>query len=123
MKTVAGGLVLAMVLIVARPARAQIFLYAPEKGIVPGVVLNDQFGQHHTAAALRGDVVAFVYGDQLVSAANRALAGELHAAFHPTARGKPPAERGGLRCGRWKAPRGGRASRTSTSCRWPASAR
>jgi hypothetical protein len=90
MKTMVGGLALAVAL--AGPAGAQVLLYAPEKAIMPAVVLDDQFEHCHTAAALRGDVVVLIYGDNASSAANKALGSELHLAFHPTAQGKPPAE-------------------------------
>jgi hypothetical protein len=91
MKTAAGGLALGLVVALAGPARAQIILYGPDKGITPGVWLDDQFGQFHNAAALRGDVVVFLYGDKAASEANQALLGELYGAFHPAAQGKPPA--------------------------------
>jgi hypothetical protein len=90
MRTVAAGLVLALAL--AGPARAQVLLYAPDKGIMPAVVLDDQFDRCHTAAALRGDVVVLVYGDRTAGEASKALAAELHAVFHPAPPGLPPAE-------------------------------
>ena len=68
---------------------AQRVVFDPERG---AVVLDDQFDRCHTAAALRGDVVVFLYGDKASTEANKALAGDLHVAFHPTAQGKPPAE-------------------------------
>ncbi len=92
MKIVAGGLAVGLVVALAGPARAQVILYAPEKTIMPAVVLDDQFERCHTAAALRGDVVVFVYGDQDSTDANKTLGNDLHVAFHPTAQGKPPAE-------------------------------
>jgi hypothetical protein len=90
MKTVAAGLVLALAL--AGPARAEVLLYAPEKVIMPAVVLDDQFDHCHNLRALRGDVVVLVYGGRLVSEANKTLGSQLHAAFHPAAQGLPPAE-------------------------------
>ncbi len=84
MKTVTAGLLVSLA--IAGPARADVLLYAPEKGIMPAVVLDDQFDHCHTVAALRGDVVVLVYGDKPGSEANKALAAELHALFHPAAR-------------------------------------
>jgi hypothetical protein len=73
-------------------AGAQVIVYPAQRNLMPAVNLDDQFGHFHTAAALRGDAVVFVYGDKESAEANKALVAQLHAAFHPSAAGKPPAE-------------------------------
>jgi hypothetical protein len=89
MKAVAVGLVLSLA--VVGPARAEVLLYAPQKVIMPAIILDDQFDHCHTVSALRGDVVVLVYCDKAGSEASKSLGNELHLAFHPAAQGLPPA--------------------------------
>ena len=60
--------------------------------VVPGVVMEDQFEKARDVRQHRGDVVVLIYGDRKSADANKALGEQIHVAFHPTARGKPPAE-------------------------------
>ena len=64
----------------------------PPRVVVPGVVMEDQFEKAHDVAHHRGSVVVLIYGDRASAAANRALGEQLHVAFHPTAKGQPPAK-------------------------------
>ncbi len=59
---------------------------------VPMLMFEDQFGQRHETAALRGDVLVLLFGDKASAEANKQLGELLHVQFHPTARGLPPKE-------------------------------
>src|SRR4051794_6426257 len=56
------------------------------------LVFEDQFERTAGTAELRGAVVVLVYGDRKGTEACRALGEELHVAFHPAAKGLPPAK-------------------------------
>jgi hypothetical protein len=58
----------------------------------PPVVLADQFERVHRASDHRGDIVVLIYGDRRSADANKAIGEWLHVAFHPSARGLPPAQ-------------------------------
>jgi hypothetical protein len=60
--------------------------------IVPDIVMEDQFEKRHDVRDHRGDVVVLIYGDRKSADANKALGATLHVAFHPTAKGLPPAQ-------------------------------
>jgi hypothetical protein len=60
--------------------------------VVPAVVLEDQFEKVHDVRQHRGDVVVLIYGDRASADANKALGERLHVYFHPTAKGRPPAQ-------------------------------
>lgn len=57
----------------------------------PALTFEDQFERPASVAAYRGDIVVLLYGDRKSAEANRALGERLHVAFHPAARGQPPA--------------------------------
>jgi hypothetical protein len=57
----------------------------------PALTFEDQFERPVSVATHRGDVVVLLYGDRKSAEANRALGERLHVAFHPAARGQPPA--------------------------------
>jgi hypothetical protein len=57
----------------------------------PALAFEDQFERPVSVAAHRGDVVVLLYGDRKSAEANRELGERLHVAFHPSARGLPPA--------------------------------
>src|SRR5581483_6024454 len=57
----------------------------------PALTFEDQFERPVSVASHRGDVVVLLYGDRKSAEANRALGERLHVAFHPAARGQPPA--------------------------------
>jgi hypothetical protein len=54
------------------------------------LAMEDQFGESHSVAAHRGDVLVLIYGDRQSADANRAVGEQLHVHFHPSARGLPP---------------------------------
>jgi hypothetical protein len=56
------------------------------------LTLEDQFENRPGLADLRGSVVVLVYGDRKGNDACRAIGEQLHVHWHPTARGRPPAE-------------------------------
>jgi hypothetical protein len=56
------------------------------------LVLEDQFERKQDIAQFRGDVLVLLYGDRSGSSANRALGETLHVRYHPSAKGKSPAE-------------------------------
>jgi hypothetical protein len=60
--------------------------------LVPSVSMNDQFGNTHDVRSYRGHVVVLVYGDKASAKANAAVGETIHVHFHPTAKGKSPAE-------------------------------
>ena len=60
--------------------------------VVPDVAMQDQFEKAHDVKHHRGSVVVLIYGDRASATANRALGEQLHVAFHPTAKGQPPAK-------------------------------
>ena len=60
--------------------------------VVPDVVMEDQFEKARDVRQHRGDVVVLIYGDRKSAEGNKVLGEQIHVAFHPTARGKPPAE-------------------------------
>src|SRR5947209_709747 len=60
--------------------------------VVPDVAMEDQFEKAHDVRHHRGSVVVLIYGDRASADANRALGEQLHVAFHPAARGQPPAK-------------------------------
>lgn len=55
------------------------------------LTLENQFNQPTDLAAHRGSVVVFVYGDRKGNDASRRLGEQLHVAWHPEAKGEPPA--------------------------------
>ncbi|HVK10069.1 MAG TPA: hypothetical protein VM597_14975 [Gemmataceae bacterium] len=55
------------------------------------LTLTDQFEKTRDLKEFRGDVVVVLYGDRKATDANRALGEKLHVAYHPTAKGLPPA--------------------------------
>jgi hypothetical protein len=55
------------------------------------LAFEDQFERPVSVAGYRGDVVVLLYGDRKSAEANRDLGERLHVAFHPAARGLPPA--------------------------------
>ena len=57
----------------------------------PALAFEDQYERPVSVAAVRGDIVVLLYGDRKSADANRALGERLHVAFHPAARGQPPA--------------------------------
>jgi hypothetical protein len=59
---------------------------------VPVVAMKDQFEKPHDVRWHRGDVVVLIYGDRRSADANKSLGALLHVAFHPTAKGLPPAQ-------------------------------
>src|SRR5580704_16354148 len=59
---------------------------------VPVISMPDQFSKAHDVRDHRGDVVVLIYGDRKSADANKALGALLHVAFHPTAKGLPPAQ-------------------------------
>ncbi len=73
-------------LILASALRAQ-----TPRIVVPDVMMEDQFEKAHDVTHHRGSVVVLIYGDRASANANRALGEQLHIAFHPTAKGQPPA--------------------------------
>lgn len=75
-----GGLILAVA------------LAAGQRIVVPDVAMEDQFEQVHDVKRHRGDVVVLIYGDKKSADANRALGEQVHVAFHPSAKGQPPAQ-------------------------------
>jgi hypothetical protein len=60
--------------------------------VVPAVALEDQFEKKHDVGQHKGDVVVLIYGDKQSADANKVLGERLHVAFHPTAKGLPPAQ-------------------------------
>jgi hypothetical protein len=56
------------------------------------LVLQDQFERKADLAALRGQVVILVYGDQKATDTCRKVGESLHVCWHPEAKGKPPAK-------------------------------
>ncbi len=60
--------------------------------LTPALTLEDQFEKVHDVRAHRGDVVVLLYGDRGGAKANQALGERLHVAFHPQAKGLPPAQ-------------------------------
>ena len=66
----------------------------PPRVVVPDVAMEDQFEKAHDVRHHRGPVVVLIYGDRASADANRALGEQTHVAFHPTAKGQPPARRG-----------------------------
>jgi hypothetical protein len=69
-----------------------LMLLAGAEPVVPAVAMRDQFGDMHDVRSYRGHVVVLVYGDRASAKANGALGEMVHVHFHPTAKGKPPAE-------------------------------
>jgi hypothetical protein len=67
-------------------------LLAGQQPVVPDVVLEDQLEQVRDVKQLRGHVVVLIYGDRKSNDANRALGEQVHVAFHPSAKGQPPAQ-------------------------------
>ncbi len=67
-------------------------MLSAQQPFVPAVALEDQFEKPHDVRAHRGDVVVLIYGDRKSADANKALGEILHVAFHPTAKGLPPAQ-------------------------------
>lgn len=61
-------------------------------GALPALPLADQFQRPFDPAVYRGHVLVLIYGDRASSDANKSLGEWLHVAFHPTAKGLPPAE-------------------------------
>jgi hypothetical protein len=57
----------------------------------PVLNFEDQFERPVSVGAYRGDVIVLLYGDRKSAEANRQLGERLHVAFHPAARGLPPA--------------------------------
>lgn len=86
------SLVLLVFAQVAAPSEARVLLYPAGKNIVPRLILNDQFENLHNVAVHKGDVVVLLCGDRKGADANKALGAAIHVAFHPAARGQPPAE-------------------------------
>ena len=72
--------------ILASAVRAQ-----PTRVVVPDVAMQDQFEKVHDVRHHRGSVVILIYGDRTSADANRTLGEQLHVAFHPAAKGQPPA--------------------------------
>ena len=60
--------------------------------VVPDVAMQDQFEKTHDVRHHRGSVVVLIYGDRASADANRKLGEQLHVAFHPAAKGQPPAQ-------------------------------
>mgnify|MGYP005846949125 CR=1 FL=1 len=56
------------------------------------LTLEDQFGREQKLSALQGRVVVLVYGDRKGTDLCREFGEQLHILFHPTAKGKSPAE-------------------------------
>jgi cytochrome oxidase Cu insertion factor (SCO1/SenC/PrrC family) len=54
------------------------------------LVLEDQFDRRADLAALRGQVVIVVYGDQKATDVCRKVGESLHVCWHPEAKGQPP---------------------------------
>jgi hypothetical protein len=79
-------LVLLVSALLASALRAQ-----PPRVVVPDVAMEDQFEKAHDVRHHRGAVVVLIYGDRASADANRALGEQLHVAFHPSAKGQPPA--------------------------------
>ncbi|MFM7148815.1 MAG: hypothetical protein ACKO23_03135 [Gemmataceae bacterium] len=65
---------------------------AQQQVVVPNVVLEDQFEAVRDVRHHRGDIVVLIYGDRKSADANKALGEQIHTAFHPGARGLPPAQ-------------------------------
>jgi hypothetical protein len=59
---------------------------------VPVLAMEDQFEKFHDVRQHRGDVLVLIYGDSRSADANKSLGAFLHVAFHPTAKGLPPAQ-------------------------------
>jgi hypothetical protein len=59
---------------------------------LPPLVMEDQFDQVRKVSDWQGRVVVLIYGDRKSADANRALGEWIHVAFHPSARGQPPAQ-------------------------------
>lgn len=64
----------------------------PPTPAIPPVSMEDQFEKKHDVKEHRGHVVVLIYGDRASADANRALGEYLHVAFHPAAKGQPPAK-------------------------------
>jgi len=73
-------------LVLGSPLRAQ-----TPRVVVPDVAMEDQFEKAHDVKHHRGSVVVLIYGDRASANANRTLGEQLHVAFHPAAKGQPPA--------------------------------
>jgi len=54
--------------------------------------MEDQFGRSTRLGVHAGNVVVILYGDRGGADANKHLGEQLHVAFHPSARGLPPAK-------------------------------
>jgi hypothetical protein len=67
-------------------------LLAGQQPVRPEVVMEDQFEATRDAKQHLGHVVVLIYGDRKSSDANKALGEQLHVAFHPSAKGQPPAQ-------------------------------
>jgi hypothetical protein len=79
-----------VLLVVALYAGVALGQSAP--AFVPAISMQDQFGQTHDVKSYRGHVVVLVYGDKASAKANSAVGETIHVHFHPTAKGKSPAE-------------------------------
>ena len=55
--------------------------------------MDDQFGNSHDLANLRGDVAVVIFADRQGAESSRALGTRLHLLFHPSAPGQSLAER------------------------------
>jgi hypothetical protein len=55
--------------------------------------MDDQFGNSHDLATLRGDVAVVVFADRQGAEASRTLGIALHVLFHPSAEALSPADR------------------------------
>ncbi len=65
----------------------------PAPDVVPAALqFEDQFDRKADLADLKGAVVVLVYGDRKGTDECKALGEKLHLAFHPTAKGMPPAK-------------------------------
>jgi hypothetical protein len=60
--------------------------------VTPAISMEDQFEKPHDVRSHRGDVVVLIYGDRKSADANKALGALVHVAFHPAAKGAPPAQ-------------------------------
>jgi hypothetical protein len=78
----------------AEPMPAEVLPAAaiPPAAEAQELILEDQFGREQKLSALQGRVVVLVYGDRQGTDVCREFGEQLHILFHPSAKGKSPAE-------------------------------
>jgi hypothetical protein len=84
-----SGIALLVAILACSQAPSQ---QAAPQAVIPVIALEDQFEKLHDVREHRGDVVVLIYGDRKSADANKALGALLHVAFHPSAKGLPPAQ-------------------------------